>query len=113
MSSKLVADTTKEHVAKLEEDRDAIEQKFQEFQDKQRELENRLRELNQRIPQLDTKMQKIGLEVQSAEKNLADAHRRVKELGKEHQPSETDDSRLSDVQTKIAKLNKQVAKLHA
>lgn len=113
MSSKLVADTTKEHVAKLEEDRDAIEQKFQEFQDKQRELENRLRELNQQIPQLDTKMQKIGLEVQSAEKNLADAHRRVKELGKEHQPSETDDNRLSDLQTKIAKLNKQVTKLHA
>ncbi len=113
MSSKLVADTTKEHVSKLEEDRDAIEQKFQEFQERQRELENRLRELNQRIPQLDTKMQKIGLEMQSAEKNLADAQRRVKELGKEHQPSQTDDNRVAALQKEIAKLNKEVKKLHA
>ncbi|RYP91146.1 hypothetical protein DL770_002708 [Monosporascus sp. CRB-9-2] len=113
MSSKLVADTTKEYVAKVESDRDAIEQKFQEFQDRQRELDNRLRELNTRIPQLDTKMQKIGLEVQSAEKNLADAHRRIKELGKEHQPSQSDDNRVAVLQKEIAKLNKEVSKLHA
>lgn len=113
MSSKLVADTSKEQVTKLESDRDTIEQKFQEFQDKQRELENRLRELNQQIPQLDTKMQKIGLEVQSAEKNLADSQRRVKELSKEHQPSQTDDNRVAALQKEIAKLNKEVAKLHA
>ncbi|RYP50160.1 hypothetical protein DL768_004277 [Monosporascus sp. mg162] len=113
MSSKLVADTTKEYVAKVESDRDAIEQKFQEFQDRQRELDNRLRELNTRIPQLDTKMQKIGLEVQSAEKNLADAHRRIKELSKEHQPSQSDDNRVAVLQKEIAKLNKEVSKLHA
>ncbi|RYO88947.1 hypothetical protein DL763_005807 [Monosporascus cannonballus] len=113
MSSKLVADTTKEYVAKVESDRDAIEQKFQEFQDRQRELDNRLRELNTRIPQLDTKMQKIGLEVQSAEKNLADAHRRIKELGKEQQPSQSDDNRVAVLQKEIAKLNREVSKLHA
>ncbi|KAI1441404.1 nuclear condensin complex subunit Smc4 [Annulohypoxylon stygium] len=113
MSSKLVADTSKEQVAKLESARDDIEAKFQEFQDHQRELESRLRYLKDQIPQLDTKMQKIGLEMQSAEKNLADAQRRVKELGKEHQPSQTDDNRVAALQKEIAKLNKEVTKLHA
>ncbi|KAK7754425.1 Structural maintenance of chromosomes protein 4 [Diatrype stigma] len=113
MSSKLVADTSNEQVAKLESDRDTIEQKFQHFQEKQRELENRLRELNEQIPQLDTRMQKIGLEIQSAEKNLADSQRRIKELSKEHQPSQTDDNRLAALQKEIAKLNKEVTKLHA
>ncbi|KAI0887051.1 nuclear condensin complex subunit Smc4 [Annulohypoxylon maeteangense] len=113
MSSKLVADTTKEHVAKLESDRDSIEANFQEFQDHQRELESRLRVLKGQIPQLDTKMQKIGLELQSAEKNIADAQRRIKELSKEHQPSQTDDNRVAALQKEIAKLNKEVTKLHA
>ncbi|KAI0108809.1 nuclear condensin complex subunit Smc4 [Hypoxylon sp. NC0597] len=113
MSSKLVADTTQEQVSKLEGDRDSLEQKFQEFQDTQRELESRLRYLKDQIPQLDTKMQKIGLELQSAEKNLADAHRRVKELSKEHQPSQSDDNRVAVLKKEIAKLNKEVAKLHA
>ncbi|OTA53160.1 nuclear condensin complex subunit Smc4 [Hypoxylon sp. EC38] len=113
MSSKLVADTTQEQVAKLEGDRDSLEQKFQEFQDTQRELESRLRYLKDQIPQLDTKMQKIGLELQSAEKNLADAQRRVKELSKEHQPSQSDDNRVAVLQKEISKLNKEVAKLHA
>lgn len=113
MSSKLVAETTQEQVAKYESDRDSIEQRFQEFQDHQRELETRLRYLKEQIPQLDTKMQKIGLEVQSAEKNLADAQRRVKELSKEHQPSQSDDTRVAVLQKEIAKLNKEMSKLYA
>ncbi|KAI8966295.1 RecF/RecN/SMC protein [Daldinia sp. FL1419] len=113
MSSKLVADTTKEQVTKLENDRDAIEQQFQEFQEHQRELESRLRYLKDQIPQLDTKMQKIGLEIQSAEKNLVDSQRRIKELGKEHQPSQSDDNRVAVLQKEISKLNKEVSKLHA
>lgn len=113
MSSKLTADTSKEQVAQLEEDRDVLETKFQKFQDQQRELETRLRCLKEQIPQLDTKMQKINLEIHSTEKNLADAQRRVQELGKEHQPSQSDDNRFAVLQKEIAKLNKEVEKLHA
>ncbi|PKS04946.1 hypothetical protein jhhlp_008312 [Lomentospora prolificans] len=113
MSSKLVQETTKEQVAKYEADREAIEAKFQEFQDYQKELETRLRSLQDEIPNLDTKMQKIGLEIDSATKNLADAHRRIKELSKEHQPSQADDKRAADLEKEIAKLNKEVDKLHA
>ncbi|KAL2023752.1 hypothetical protein VTK56DRAFT_1466 [Thermocarpiscus australiensis] len=112
MSSKLVADTTKEQVTKLEADRDALEQGFQEFQERQRELEARLRSLKEQIPALDTKMQKINLEVESSAKNLADAQRRVKELSKEHQPSKSDDSRIVALEKEVAKLNKEVEKLH-
>lgn len=112
MSSKLVADTTKEQVLKLEGDRDSLEQKFQEFLDYQRECETRLRDLKNRIPQLETKMQKITLEIESGTKNLADAQRRIKELGKEHQPSKTDDSRIAALEKEIKSLNKEVDKLH-
>lgn len=112
MSSKLVADTTKEQVLKLEGDRDGLEQKFQEFLDYQRECETRLRDFKNRIPQLETKMQKITLEIESCTKNLADAQRRIKELGKEHQPSKTDDSRIAALEKEIKGLNKEVEKLH-
>ena len=112
MSSKLVAQTTKEQVSKLEVDRDALEQKFQDFQDQQRELESRRRYLKDQIPQLETKIQKLSLEIESSARNLADAQRRIKELGKEHQPSQTDDNRVAALQKEIAKLNKEVGKLH-
>lgn len=112
MSSKLVADTTKEQVLKLEGDRDALEQKFQQFLDYQRECETRLRDLKNRIPELETKMQKITLEIESSTRNLADAQRRIKELGKEHQPSKTDDSRIAALEKEIKSLNKEVDKLH-
>jgi structural maintenance of chromosome 4 len=112
MSSKLVADTSKEQVAKLEVDRDALEQDFQKFQDRHRELESTLRDLNDQIPKLDTKIQKIGLEVESSARNLADAQRRIKELSKEHQPSQTDDNRVVSLEKEIAKLNKEIDKLH-
>ncbi|GKT39827.1 structural maintenance of chromosomes protein 5 [Colletotrichum spaethianum] len=112
MSSKLVAETSKEQVTKLEEDRDVLEEKYNDFQEQQRELETRLRELNEQIPMLDTKMQKITLEIESAARNLADAHRRIKELSKEHQPSASDDNRIAALRKEIAKLNKEVEKLH-
>ena len=113
MSSKLVQDTSKEQVAKLETDRDAIEAKFQEFQDYVKELEARLRTFRDEIPKLDTKMQKINLEVESATRNLADAHRRIKEISREHQPSQTDDRRAADLEKEIKKLNGAVEALHA
>ncbi|KAH8683513.1 condensin complex component SMC4 [Ilyonectria robusta] len=112
MSSKLVAEITKEQVAKLEGDRDGWESKFQEFQEYQRECETRLKQLNVEIPELDTKMQKIGLEIDSATRNVADLQRRIKELSKEHQPSASDNSRIAALQKDIAKLNKEMEKLH-
>jgi structural maintenance of chromosome 4 len=112
MSSKLVADISKEQVAKLEVNRDGLEQEFQKFQDRQRELETKLRDLNDELPRLDTKTQKIGLELESSARNLADALRRIKELSKEHQPSKADDCRVVSLQKEVTKLNKEIEKLH-
>jgi structural maintenance of chromosome 4 len=113
MSSKLVADTTKDQVAKLESDRDGLEQEFQKFQETQRELEATLRDLNDKAPRLDTKIQKIGLEVESSAKNLADAQRRIPELGKELQPSQADDKRVAALEKEITKLKAEIEKLHS
>lgn len=112
MSSRLVADTTKEQVTKLEADRDTLEQAFQEHQDRMRELENRIRSLKEQIPEIDTRMQKINLEIESSERNLADAQRRIKELAREHQPSQSDDTRMAVLEREIAKLRREVEKLH-
>ena len=112
MSSKLVADTSKEQVAKLEHDRDALEQRFGEFQERQRELETRLRQIKDEIPKLETKMQKINLEVESAQRNLADAQRRIRELGKEDKSaSKGDDVRALALEKEVRKLEKEVEKL--
>lgn len=112
MSSKLVVETTKEQVAKLEVDRDALEQQFQEFQGKQRELETRYKQLQSNLPEIETRMQKINLEVESSNRNISDAERRIVELTTEQQSSKTDDAQISKLEKQIAQLEKELAKLH-
>ena len=113
MSSKLVAETSKEQVSKLEVDRDDLEQKFQEVQNRQRELEVALKELNDQIPQLETAMQKAGLEIESLTRNLSDAQRRVEELISAQQPSKSDNARIAIIETQISQLEGSIENLHA
>ncbi|KAI9822284.1 MAG: hypothetical protein M1827_000002 [Pycnora praestabilis] len=112
MSSKLVADTSKEQVARLEVDRDALEHDLQRLQDNQRRLEASVKDTKNQIPQLETGMQKLALEIESSRRNLTDVQRRVKELSAEHQPSKSDDGRVVTLEKKIATLEKEVDKLH-
>lgn len=111
MSSKLSNDITKEQVAKLEQDRDTWEAKFQEFQDYQRECEGRMKEINDEIPALETKIQKLGLEVEAATRNIADLQRHIKSVSQEHQPSATDASRIKELQKEISSLKASIEKL--
>lgn len=113
MSSKLVADTSKEQVQRLEAERDQLEQQFGQFQDKQRELETSLAEKREEIPRLETVIQKLNLEVESCNRNLADSKRRLKELEVELKSSKTDDSQLKALEKQIASFQKEVEKLHA
>ncbi|KAL8831236.1 MAG: hypothetical protein Q9191_000983 [Dirinaria sp. TL-2023a] len=113
MSSKLVADTSKEQVAKLEVDRDELEAQFQSFQKRQQELQEALKTLSTQIPQLETSMQKGCLEVDSLSRNLADAERRVNELTAEQQPSISDDGRTSVLEKQVAQHEKAVNKFRA
>lgn len=113
MSSKLVAETSKEQVSKLEIDRDRLEQEFQAFQERQQELEARLKDLNDQIPQIETTVQKTSLEIESLKRNLADAQRRVSELTATHQPSKTDNMRIATLEKQISTLEKNGEKLRA
>lgn len=113
MSSKLVAETSKEQVSKLEVDRDQLEQDLLKHQDKQRELEASLKELNGQIPELETAIQKTGLESESLKRNIADAQRRVSELTAAQPTSNSDDARINTLGKQISKLEKDVEKLRA
>lgn len=113
MSSKLVAETSKEQVSKLEVDRDALDQEFQMLQERQRELEMGLKDLNDQIPETETIIQKASLEIESFKKNVADAQRRVKELSATQQPSKADDNRIALLEKQISNLEKEVQKFRA
>ena len=113
MSSKLVAETTKEQVSKLEIDRDGLEKQFEEFQQRQREIEMQVKEVGGQIPHMETQMQKLSLEIDSSKRNLADAQRRVKELTAEQQPSKSDDARIKQLEKQIKQLEKASAELHS
>jgi len=113
MSSKLVAESSKEQVSKLEVDRDDLEQQLRNFQERQRELEVTLKELNSQIPQLETAMQKACLEIDSMARNLMDAQRRVEELTSAQQPSKSDNARIATLVKQISQLENSVENLHA
>ncbi|GAB0134779.1 hypothetical protein EsDP_00003136 [Epichloe bromicola] len=112
MSSKIVADITKEHVAKLEEERDKWEGTFQELHDYQRECEGNLKDLNAKIPELETRMQKIRLDIESCTRNLSDVKKRIKEVSQEHQPSASDSTRVAALEKDISKMNAEIEQLH-
>lgn len=113
MSSKLVADTSKEQVQKYEVDRDSLEKELTGLQNAQRELEAEMRAANEKIPQLETKAQKLELELGSLEKNITDAMKRIKEIAAEQKPSASDKGRISELEKSIAKAEKEVEKLQA
>lgn len=113
MSSKLVAETSKQQVSKLEVDRDEQEEQFRAFQLRQQELEGTLKQLRNELPQMETAKQKGSLEVDSLNRNLADAQRRMSELDTSEQPSKSDDARIGVLEKQIAQLQKGVEKLRA
>ncbi len=111
MSSKLVAETSKEQVSRLEVDRDQMEQTLQEYLAKRRELEATLKELNDQLPQLEIDIQKIGLEAESLGRNLADCQRRVSELTDAQPRSSSDEARIFALEKQILKSEKDLGKL--
>lgn len=113
MSSKLVAETTKEQVSKLEVDRDSLEREFQAFQEGQRAMEASLKDLTDQVPKIEIEMQKVALEIESIIRNLADTERRLRELTDTQQPSASDETRINTLEKQLSKLNKEVDKLRA
>lgn len=113
MSSKPVAEVSREQVAKLDAARDAMEKKFQAFQERQRELESELKTTKDSIPKVETAIQKLQLEIDSSKRNLVDTQRRVKELSEEHKPSSADEKREASLEKTIMALEKEVENLRS
>ncbi|KAB8278451.1 RecF/RecN/SMC [Aspergillus minisclerotigenes] len=91
MSSKQVADTSKEQ----------MERKFQAFQEKQRHIEAAMREKSEEIPRVETKIQKILIEIESTNRSLADAQRR------------TDAAQAAALEKQIASLEEEIEDLRS
>ncbi|KAI9820814.1 MAG: hypothetical protein M1826_000839 [Phylliscum demangeonii] len=113
MSSKAVADVSANQVTKLEADRDAVEQAFQEFQQRHRELEASLKQAQGQLPRLETEMQKLQLDIESTKKAMADAEKRMVEVEAENHPSKSDESRSAALRQQLGVLEKEVERLHA
>lgn len=115
MSSKLVAETSRDQVAKLESDRDTQERTYQEFQTEQRELQATLRDLKERIPETKVMISKIELELESSSRHLADAEKRVRELSVNNRRSNADETigHISALEKNIKKLEAEIKNLNA
>lgn len=115
MSSKLVAETSRDQVAKLESDRDTQERTYQEFQTQQRELQASLRDLKERIPETQVMISKIELELESSSRHIVDAEKRVRELSIKNRRSNVDESigRISALEKKIEQLESEIEELNA
>ncbi|KAK3069062.1 Structural maintenance of chromosomes protein 4, partial [Teratosphaeriaceae sp. CCFEE 6253] len=113
MSSKLSSDVSKDQVAKMEVDRDALEAEYTELQDSQRQLGEQLRALQGQVPKLETQAQKLALELDSLERNIADAQKRLQELGAEAQPSKADKGKVAGLEKMIDKVQLEVEKLQS
>lgn len=112
MSSKQVADTTKEQVVRLEADLEELERKFSAFSEKRGNVESQIREKSEEIPRIETKIQKIIIEMDSAKRSLADAQRRVKEISAEHKPSKSDASQAAALEEQIESINNEIEELN-
>jgi structural maintenance of chromosome 4 len=113
MSSKLAADVSKEQVAKLEVDRDAVEKQYSELQEGSRELEAQLHNLQSQVPRLETQAQKLALELDSIEKNIADSQKRIQEIAAEQQFSKSDKQQIASLEKTLVSLQKEVEQIQS
>ena len=113
MSSRLVNDTTRDQVLKLETNRDSLERDFQSFQDELRALGLRSKEVTSKMPSFDIRIQKISLEVESADRNLIDIDKRAAELSSQQQPSQDESPEIKILDLQLAKHQRELGDLRA
>ena len=87
MNDKFVAETSKEAVAKLEKDRDALEAEYAQFQAQQNKMETKLAALEKRGPDLEMQQSKLSLEISTLGKASEDAQKQLSELKYNHSDS--------------------------
>ena len=106
---------SKEQVSRLEHDRDELEASLQTFKQQQESAEREMKKLTEEVPRVETQAQKIALELESYERNIADARRRIEELGAEQRQASggagSDKGRMASLEKQIAALETEVAAL--
>jgi len=108
MSSKIIADMSKEQVTKLEADQEMLEQDFQSIQKQQHATLAAERELHERMPELITEIQKCLLEIESLDRTMEDTQRRCEELVGAQQPNGSDKDRVVTLQRTISSLEAEI-----
>jgi len=113
MSDKLVADMSRETVAKLEKDRDALEAEYTKSRSEQMELEKKVAAMEKRGPELDMQQSKLSLEIAALGKAMDDAQKQLSELKSHSSNATTDKKQISTLQAKISKFQAEIDQLHA
>jgi len=113
MSDKLVADMSKETVAKLEKDRDALETEYTKSRSEQVEMEKKVAALEKRGPELDMRQSKLSLEIAALGKAMDDAQKQLSELKSQSSNATSDKKQISTLEAKISKCQAEIDKLHA
>lgn len=111
MSSKLVAEVSKEQVADLESKREELERQFENFQQERQDAESALRQLSEDIPSLDTKLQRCTLELESLDRTVEDTEKRCSELSSTEKTGSTDAVRINALETTIAEVEQEIESL--
>jgi len=111
MSAKLVADTTREQVARLETDRDGLESHHRMIQDELESLQVELRALSDAFPTIEIRVQKCLLERDSIERTITDAQKRYKELSATKKPDIVAEARVDTLQKTITTLHEAIVSI--
>ncbi|KAF2717864.1 RecF/RecN/SMC protein [Polychaeton citri CBS 116435] len=113
MSSRVVADVSKDQVVKMETDRDSLEQQYSELQQSQRQLEAQMQGLQNKLPFFETQAQKLALELDSIDRNISDTEKRVQELAAEQLSSQPDKAKVARLKKAVATFQSDVDKLQS
>ncbi len=113
MSSKFAADeVSPEQLQRMERDRDSLEESLRGHLSSMKTVESLLDGHRARVPQIEVALDKIRMDLESGEQRVSEAKRRVAELKAESKPDAGDASRIAELESQIASLDKDIAKTH-
>ncbi|QIX00749.1 hypothetical protein AMS68_006266 [Peltaster fructicola] len=113
MSSKLVSQVSKDQIAKLDIDREALEKEYETLQHDIAEQRTQLWALQEQLPSFGIESQKISLDVDSVDRNIADAQQRISQITSEQQSSKTEKQKIAILDKTIANLQAEINQLQA
>ncbi|KDR85857.1 hypothetical protein GALMADRAFT_109359 [Galerina marginata CBS 339.88] len=103
MSSKFAAASVSPQVMQTyERDSEQAAQQLQKALAELREAEQEVERLRAREPEIDLAYQKIGMDIENVKRRIAEAEKRVKDLGSQNRPNTGDLSRISKLEEDIA-----------